>query len=224
MRLRISISIVFLFFLCCRPAPIHISPLPSQIEYIEGYASLRVSASGESSRSKFAFLFHLPHQGHIDVSDILGRTIYQIIINKANAFLVVPSKKVYWQGSEEEIIERFLGFRLSLGEVIGLLTGKWHEASQEEKELNGWVLKKDKKGRIKRGQRGGLTFEIIEFIEDTPFAYTLIFKHQLNEGRLKILRIELNRPAKIEAFMTDFLKHFEQKQWAEIQELLKHED
>lgn len=74
--LRISLFlIVFLavfFLVYCRPSPVILLPLPSEIERIEGYASLRISGDQGSSRSKFSFLFQLPHQGRIEVSNILG--------------------------------------------------------------------------------------------------------------------------------------------------------
>jgi hypothetical protein len=94
-------TIVFfgIFFLfSCRPSPVILLPLPSKVERIEGYASLKITGDQGSSRSKFSFLFQLPHQGRIEVSDILGRTIYQIIVAEDKAAFIVPSKRVYWQG------------------------------------------------------------------------------------------------------------------------------
>ncbi|HEA65190.1 MAG TPA: hypothetical protein ENI02_03535, partial [Candidatus Aminicenantes bacterium] len=100
--LRISLFlIVFLaiFVLVrCRPSPVILLPLPSEIERMEGYASLRITGDQGSSRSKFSFLFQLPHQGRIEVSNILGRTLYQIIVTGDKAVFIVPSKRVYWQG------------------------------------------------------------------------------------------------------------------------------
>ncbi len=178
--LRISLFlIVFLaiFFLgYCRPSAVILLPLPSEIERIEGYASLRISGDQGSSRSKFSFLFQLPHQGRLEVSNILGRTLYQIIVAEDKAVFIIPSKRVYWQGEEEEIIQYFLGFRLNLYEMINLLSGKWEGEERNES----WSFAKDERGRIMAGQRGEFQFEVKEFLADTPFARILIFQHPLN--------------------------------------------
>ncbi len=229
--LRVSLfSIVFLavFFLThCRPAPVLLLPLPSKIERIEGYASLRITGDQGSSRSKFSFLFQLPHQGRIEVSNILGRTLYQIIVTEDRAAFIVPSKRVYWQGEEEEIIRYFLGFRLNLYEMINLLSGKWegeeigHEGVEDQEV---WSLAKDERDRIMAGQRGEFRFEVKEFFADTPFARLLVFHHPLNKGRLKILRINLNQPLKKGAFSLSVLGRYERKSWSEIEKILANEN
>jgi len=229
--LKVSLfPIVFLaiFFLVhCRPSPVILLPLPSKVERIEGYASLRITGDQGSSRSKFSFLFQLPHQGRIEVSNILGRTLYQIIVAEEKAVFIIPSKRVYWQGEEEEIIRYFLGFRLNLYEMINLLSGKWEGEEmgyegEERKEI--WSLAKDEKDRIMTGQRGEFRFEVKEFFADTPFARILIFQHPLNRGRLKILRINLNQPLKKGTFSLSVLGRYERKSWAEIEKILANEN
>jgi hypothetical protein len=229
--LRISFfTIVFfgIFFLVyCRPSPVILLPLPSKIERIEGYASLRITGDQGSSRSKFSFMFQLPHQGRIEVSNVLGRTLYQIIVAEDKSAFIVPSKRVYWQGEEEEIIQYFLGFRLNLYEMINLLSGKWEGEEMryeggENKES--WSLEKDERDRIRAGQRGEFRFEVKEFFADTPFARILIFQHPLNKGRLKILRINLNQPLKKGIFSLSVLGKYERKSWAEIEKILANEN
>jgi hypothetical protein len=229
--LRVSLFlIVFLaifFLVYCRPSAVILLPLPSNIERIEGYASLRITRDQGSSRSKFSFLFQLPHQGRIEVSNILGRTLYQIIVAEDKAVFVVPSKRVYWQGEEEEIIRYFLGFRLNLYEMINLLSGKWEgeEMGYEGEESDEiWSLAKDERGRIMAGRRGEFRFDVKEFFADTPFARVLIFQHPLNRGRLKILRINLNQPLKKGTFSLSVLKRYERKSWAEIEKILANEN
>jgi len=229
--LKVSLFlIVFLaiYFLShCRPSPVILLPLPSKIERIEGYASLRITGDQGSSRSKFSFLFQLPHQGRIEVSNILGRTLYQIIVAEEKAAFIVPSKKVYWQGEEEEIILYFLGFRLNLYEMINLLSGKWegekmgHEG-EEDREI--WSFAKDERGRIMAGERGEFRFEVKEFFADTPFARILAFQHPMNDGRLKVLRINLNQPLKKGIFSLSVLGKYERKSWAEIEKILANEN
>ncbi len=229
--LRFSLSLIFflsLFFLVyCRPSPVILLPLPSKIERIEGYASLRIKSDQGSSRSKFSFLFQLPHQGRIEVSNILGRTIYQIIVAEDKAAFIVPSKKVYWQGEEEEIIRYFLGFRLNLYEMINLLSGKWESEvmrDEGEESIESWSFAKDERGRIMAGQRGEFHFAVQEFFTDTPFARLLSFQHPLNNGRLKILRINLNRPLRKGAFSLTILEKYKRKSWAEIEKILADEN
>lgn len=229
--LRVSLFlIVFLaifFLVYCRPSPVILLPLTSEIERMEGYASLRISGDQGSSKSKFSFLFQLPHQGRIEVSNILGRTLYQIIVTEDKAVFIVPSKRVYWQGEEEEIIRYFLGFRLNLYEMINLLSGKWEgeeigDEGGERKES--WRFAKDERGRIMAGQRGEFQFEVKEFLADTPFARILIFRHPLNRGLLKILRIYLNQPLKKGVFSLSVLGKYERKSWAEIEKILANEN
>lgn len=221
------ISFVLFFLVHCRPSPVFLFPLPLKIERIEGYASLRITGEQGSARSRFSFLFQLPHQGRIEFSNLLGRTLYQIIVDEDKAVFMIPSKKVYWQGEEEEIIRNFLGFRLNLDEMISLLSGKWEDQEmgvEGEGSMGSWTLEKDEKGRIMAGQRAGFRFKIEKFFADTPFSQLLIFQHPLNKGRLKILRINFNQPVKKEAFSFSILESYERKNWAEIEKILANEN
>lgn len=229
--LFVSTGLLFVLFvlICCRPTGVLLQPVPANIERLEGHASLRISGEQGSARSKFSFLFQLPHQGRIEVSDfLLGRTLYQIIVDRERAVFLVPSKKVYWEGEEEEIIDYFLGFRLSLEEMINLIQGKWEERAQEkgrEKSMENWNLKKDERGRILTGRRGNLHFEVKEFLSGSHIPRILVFQHSLNSGRLKILRINFNRPAKgKEAFSLSFLTDYRRVSWEEIEKILTDEN
>lgn len=210
---------VLLCLICCTIPQVRISPPPDQIRRIEGYASLRIQSGQDSSRSKFSFLFQLPSRGRIDVSNFLGKTLYQILVNEQTAFLLIPSKKVYWQGDEEQIVERILGFRLNFDELLSLMTGQWDE-SEEEPWRRGWIFEKDEGGRIRAGQRGELGFEVQEFFRNTSVVRQVTFEHPLNHGRLKILAINFNQPLKAGVFSQQFLKRYAQKTWEEIEEIL----
>jgi hypothetical protein len=210
-----AISPNFIFLANCRVSPPTISPLPSQIDRIEGYGSIKIKGSGGNAKSKFSFLFVLPSQGRIDVFDFLGRAIYFILIEDNEAFLVIPSKKVYWQGKEAEIISKFLGLEIVLPEMVSLLTGKW-----ENKEE--WALEKDSQGKVIAGQKEGLHFQIKEFFLNTPVARLLTFEHPLSTARLNILRVNFNPAAKQQIFAKDFLKDYELKSWSEIEALFKN--
>ncbi len=216
-----GICLVLLVAAACRPTQILLSPVPSRIERIEGYARLKITDELGSQHLKFSFLLILPSAGRIDVSDFMGRSIYQIIISDEKAYLTIPSKKAFWQGKEDEVIKRFLGFNLNLSELVSLFSGHWPASPAEKNKLSSWELKKDKSGRIIFGQRGDLLFEVEEFIKNTQIARSLIFKHPLNQGRLKFLRMDFNQPGPNPSFFTAFLKNYEKKTWEEIQVLFK---
>ena len=207
----------------CGGSRVLLSPAPSRIDSLEGHARIWLTQP-EDSRSRFAFLLNLPDRGYIEVSDFLGRSLYRIQITEAGAFFIIPSKKVYWKGEETEIIERFLGFPLNLKEMIGLISGDWEELTKERLLASSWRLERDDQGRIISGRRDALGFEVEEFIEGTRFPRTLRFEHPANSGRLKILKMDFNRPAAPDVFATGYLKTYASKTWAEIQDLLNNAD
>ncbi len=215
--------VALLFLLSCTIPQVRISPPPAQIERIEGYASLKIESGQETARSKFSFLFQLPDRGRIDVSSFLGKTAYQIIINDRTAFLLIPSKRVYWQGEEEEIVEKILGFRLNFDELVSMMTGQWEEGEDKPWQRD-WILEQDELGRIRAGQRRELGFEVQEFFQYTSVVRLLTFEHPPNKGRLKILAINFNQPLKEGVFSQEFLKRYEQKTWAEIEEMLNEKN
>lgn len=220
----IGFGCLLLFLACCQPSRVLISPVPDQIKNIQGYASLRVKSEGGSSRSKFSFLLVLPDQGRIDVTDFLGRALYQIIIDRGSAYLVIPSKKVYWQGAEEAVIEKFLGFPVALEEMSNIFSGRWPVPDKDRMRFDPWVLDKDEKDRVLSGQRGDLRFVVEEFIAETGIIRRLVFEHPYTQGNLKIIKIDFNQLYRAEAFNMGFLSKFAQKTWPEMQEMLNDAD
>lgn len=221
------VTLALFFLINCWPYRFSLPSLSSRIERIEGYSSIKITQGQESTRTKFSFQFQLPHQGRIEVLNLLGKTLYQIIIDEEEAFFVLPSKKVYWKGEEEEIVDKFLGFRLNLYEMLCLLSGQWEEKGEEGRKkcwTESWNLEKDEKGRISGGQRGELRFEIKEFFEDSSFPRLIVFQHPINRGRLKVLRLSFNKPIKEGAFSVAFLANYEEKSWAEIEKILSNEN
>lgn len=160
------------------------------------------------------------------VLDVMGRTIYQIIINEEKAVFALPRQKAYWQGEEEEVVENSLGFRLSLEEMIGLLSGRWEERGIKGGEdiLEQWDFEKDKKGRAVSGQRGEFHFEVREFFAETPFARFVVFEHPSSKGSLKVLGMTFNQPVGKDSFSLSFLEGYERKDWVEIEKMLRHEN
>lgn len=221
-QLTIYLLLIGLGMGCSLRAP-RIWPPPPQLHSLEGYASLILKNGQQTVRSKFSFFFDCPGDGLLDVSDFLGRTLYQIIITQKKAFFLVPSKKIYWQGEDEEIIDKFLGFRLNVYELMALLSGQWSKieiANNRDSWQQEWALKKDKQGRIISGRRGELEFEVQEFFRDTSVIRRLAFHHPWNSGYLKILSLRFNRSLKKQLFSLAFLSHYQQKSWAEIEKIL----
>ena len=206
----------------CLPTQVLLSPVPDRIDRMEGHASLSLTGEEGTTSSKFSFLFALPDQGHIEVREFIIGSLYQIVITKGKAYFVVPKKRVYWEGEEEEIIDKFLGFRLSLDEMISLFTGKWPVSRGEPDAVLSWQLERDSWGRILSGRRGDLRFQVERFIEDTALAHSFIFDHPASYGRLRFTRIDFNQPLNERAFSTAFQKRYERKTWEEIQELLNN--
>lgn len=221
-RLRYLFVLSLVLLAGCRTQSLFLTPPPSEMEGVEGYASLRITAGQQSARTRFSFLFQLPAEGRLDVLDPLGRVPYQILIVERRSFFVVPSRKAYWEGEEEAILEKFLGFRLSLLEVVALISGHWPGMDQGETPdwQEGWVLEKDRRDRIHFGRRGDFAFNVEEFFGQSPWVKTAVFHHVETEGRLKILDIQFNQPPREGAFSTAFLDQYSRKTWEEIQEML----
>ena len=226
---RVSFGVILLalgLFVSCLPAKYSVPSLPTRIESIEGYGALRITGDQGSSKIRFSFLFSLPHRGRIESFDYIGRSLYYILIDKEVSFLVLPSKKVYWQGKVEEITSRSLGFRLNQYEMVSLLSGQWtgeQKSLEAKKALEKWILERDGRGRIVMGEREEFRFEVQEYFANTPFARLLVFFHPWSKGQLKILKLNFNQAIRPVAFSQPFLKKYELKSWAEIEELLANE-
>ena len=220
----VTTGICLLILTGCLPTRVLLSPVPDRIERMEGYASLSLTGEEGSARSNFSFLFSLPDKGHIEVREFIIGSLYQIIITDGTAYFILPKKKVYWEGEEEEIIDKFLGFRLNLEEMISLFTGKWPAPIEGEETVSAWQLDRDSRGRILSGRREDLRFKVESFIEDTRLAQSFIFEHPASYGRLKFSHIDFNRPYNERAFSTAFQKRYQRKTWEEIQALLNDAD
>ena len=217
---------VFLFFLfsACVPQKVFLVPSVDQVEEIEGFASLRVSTNQKTTRSRISFIFHLPDNGRIEVLDPLGQVHYQLYIVGDLAYFVVPAKKVYWQGPEEDIMDKLFGFHLSLLDVVGLMSGYWSIPGQEKKQegKDSWTFLKNKKDWIQSGQRGEFKFTVEAFFGQTPWVQEVLFFHPHTEGRLKILDVNFNLPVSERIFETSFSLRYAKKTWEEIQEMLSN--
>jgi hypothetical protein len=208
----------------CRPFSPVLSPRPTGLRELEGYASLKITINRQTAKSRFSFVVELPHQGRLQVLDMLNRPVYEILVEGEAAYFVLPSKKVYWQGTTDEIFEKFLGFRLSLQEMAGLLSGGWSEGSGKEPAFEGWTFEKDLQGRIVSGNRQDFHFEVRGFDAGSGVPRQLTFKSLQSEGRMSLLSIQFNRPLKSSLFSFVELNDFSSVSWAEIERILKNED
>ncbi|MFO7866393.1 MAG: lipoprotein insertase outer membrane protein LolB [Candidatus Aminicenantes bacterium] len=218
-----GLSLALIWGLSCGPSRWKLFTTPDRIRTVEGYASLRIQTEEGASRTKFSFVFSLPQRGHIEVSDFLGRTIYQILVLPEKAFFVVPSRKLYWTGREENIIEKFLGFRLSMEEAVRFLTGQWHHSSLPGSPAD-WTFQYDENGRVVSGKRDGLCFVIEEFLGDSNQVQSLTFSHSLSRGSLKILQLQFNQEVIPDVFSYDFTERYSETSWEHIRDLLNHAD
>jgi outer membrane biogenesis lipoprotein LolB len=206
------------FLWSCRPVRPVFSPLPPQVNSIEGYASFRLTREGAAVKSRFSFLFLLPDRGRIEVSDPLGRTVSLLFLEKEEAFFVLPRKRAYWKASREEVLSKLLGFTLSPEEMTSLLSGK-------PGQMKGWVMEEDGRGRVVRGRRDDLQFEIRQFYGQSSLPQLISLFSAADRGSLKILRLNFNQPLKAEAFKLAFLEDatYAATTWEEIEKWLQNE-
>jgi len=209
---------------CAKRLPVLIPPATG-IEAIAGFGSVSVRGEETEVKGKFAFLFRKPGWGRVEAFDPLGRTIYYMIFAGDDAYLVVPQKKVYAQDRPEAMVGRFLGFSLRPDEILALLGGQWAgERIRGETGTGGlWTLARDGNGRVVRGERDGLAFEVSEFFPGAGVPRTILFSRPRTSGRMNVLSLRFNPPPRPEAFETSFLKTFSQRSWEEIQEIARDE-
>ena len=222
-RLRTALVLLIglsLFFRCAPPPP-SLTNLPEIIESVQGYASLKITAEGNAARSRFSFVFSHPDRAWIESTDILHRSLFQVVMAEGESYLVIPSKKVFWKGREEEIMNHLFGFPLNLREMSAMICGRWEKRLRSMSDTDEeWRLKRDASGRFVSGERGDVSFEIKEFIEKTPVARVFEFFSSGVEGRVKILRIDINSPLRHGLFSSSFTENFAELSWEQILDIL----
>lgn len=157
---------------------------------------------------------------------MLGRTTFLIYIKEEDAYFVLPSKKVFWRGEKQEVIRKFLGFRVDPQEIVYLLSGEWESSLEEDSNVGrreDWMLERDSQNRVVSGDRADLHFEVKEFFAGSESPHIILFESLRNTGRLSVLSINFNQRVKEETFALSFLKDFTSKTWEEIAEMLENE-
>ncbi len=214
---RRAAVIAALLLASCAGRPPVLVPPASGVEAVAGYASASVRGEAADVKGKFAFLFRRPGLGRVEVFDPLGRTVYYIVFTGETAFLVVPGRKAYAEDRPAAMIARFLGFALGPDEALEILGGQWPEESGGAS--GGWALGRDAQGRVVRGERDGLVFEVAGFFPGGGVPRTVAFSRPGTSGRLRVLSLEFNPAPRPEAFGTAFLKTFVRRPVEELEEI-----
>jgi hypothetical protein len=198
--------------------------VPSEIREIEGDASLKLARSGETSRSRFAFVLEMSRRGRVVVTDFLGGSAAEFVFAGDDGYLVLPAKRIYWKAGPAEIVEKLLGFPLTFDEMAGLICGRWPAGGGDDVSFREWSFERDGAGRIRAGRKDGLAFTVGEFFPGSPVPRIVDFHDALGSGRLTVRGIEFNGPGAEAAFRLDFLGVFSSKSWEEMAGILRHED
>ena len=180
---------------------------------MEGYASLRLTRKGKAAKSRLSFVFVLPDRGRVEVIDPLGRTASVLFLDDVQAYLVLPRRRVYWKAGRDEVMTRLLGFALSPEDLTHILTGR-------ADHLAGWTLEKDGRGRVVRGGRSGLRFEVRLFFEPGPLPQLVVLSRNGTSGSLRVLRLNFNQPLRPDAFRLFFLEEegYRSATWEEVEQ------
>jgi hypothetical protein len=198
--------------------------VPTEIRGFEGDASLKLTRSGETSRTRFAFALEMPGRGRVVVTDFLGGSAAEFVFAGEDGYLVLPAKKIYWKAGPAEIVEKLLGFPLTFDEMTGLICGRWPADAGNGGPFRGWSFERDADGRTRAGRRSGLEFTVGDFFPGSPVPRIVDFHDAAGSGRLTVRGIEFNRPDAESAPRLDFLGAFSSKSWEEIARILRHED
>ncbi len=204
----------------CRPSAVRLGP-ETPPRSVEGYASLKFDGENASGRSKVSFAVELPDQARIDVFDALGRAVIILVFRPSESFFALVPEKAYWRGGPGEVLGKFLGFDLSLVDLVELLAGRW--GGGDASDASSWSLTRDKRGRVVAAERRHVVFEVKDFFAGTSEPHLITFWSDRNKGSLKVFEARFNVQAKEGAFEPWFLKDFAPKTWPEMEELLRHE-
>ena len=188
---------------------------------LDGFGSLSLRGAGGSLRGRFSFLLSLPDTGRVEVLDPFGRTRAVLIFREREAAMLLPSRRAYWSGPEEELMAHFLGFGLGAQDLAGLIGGRWAGAGTPE--ITGWTLERDREGRVRAGAKGEFRFEVEEFFGKTSVPRSVGISRAGEPGRLRVLQIRFNRPPRGDAFGLSVLNGMDRKTWAEMEDFLGDE-
>lgn len=204
----------------CATGPPVLVPPSGDVTAVEGFGSVSLRGAEAVLKGKFAFHFRNPGLGRIEALDPFGRTAFSLFIAKGRASFVLPGERAYAEEEAGTLLRRLLGFSILPDDMIRLLRGNW-EATDEGGGMNGWTVEKDGQGRVVRGAREDLAFSVRVFFQGAGVPREIGIAGPGMTGRLKILSLRFEPPARPEAFDTSFLAKYSRKTWEEIEDLLR---
>ena len=212
-------------FQACVTGPPKLAPVPDRVDSLDGFGSISVRGGEIAVKGRFAFVFQRPDFGRIEALDPFGRTISILLFGGGTAYMILPSKGVYWSGPEENLMDKFLGFGLRASEVSTLIGGRWEDRPPGDTVQGpAWSIEKDGQGRALKGSRDGFLFETAEFFQGTSVPRAIVFSGPKGSGRLRVLKIHFNTPRRGDPFGLAVLKALREKTWPEIEAYLRDED
>ena len=216
--LAAALLIVLVLTSCARRQP-RLVPPSGGVEAVEGFGSASIAGVEASIKGKFGFVFRRPGLGRVEAVDPVGRTAFLILFRADKAWFVLPGRKVYAEDEAGLTMERFLGVALLPDEAVRLLSGTWPSAAKAEEE-SGWTVDRDSGGRVARGVNGGFSFTVREFFPGDGVPREIGLQGPGTSGRVNVLKLGFNPPAREGTFDIAFLRLYAQKTWEEILELL----
>lgn len=184
----------------CRPSRLQIIPVPPEVRTIEGYGTVKIVRGGESGRSRFSFILEAGRRGKAEILDAFNRPAAEIFLAPGEAYFVLRGENAYWKAAPEDVIEKFLGVRLGLDDVTGLLCGR------------------------KPAGPAGLDFRVREAFPGGSVPRRIEFSGPGSEGTITILTLSFNTRVTESVFALDFLSTHTSRTWAEMERILRRED
>lgn len=215
-RLRLGVVLLGVALsLSCAGRPPRLVPPLGGVEAVEGYGSASLRGTEAAVKGKFAFLLRRPGLGRVEAFDPIGRTAFLVFFREDRAYFVLPGKKVYAEERPETMLERFLGISFLPDELLRLLSG-----TLADEDAGGWQVERDEAGRISRGAKDDCSFAVREFFPGAGVPRVMELAGPGASGRMKVLSLGFNPPAREGAFDLPPLRAYARKTWDEIVELL----
>lgn len=213
--LKFFFFLLFLNSSCYNPSP-RINP-PAEINNFGGQASFYARGVAREGRLRLGFYFQLPEKARLEVFNPLGGLESILWLNGPEAVLYIPKEKAYWRGDTLQITADFLGGGLTSSELSALFSAHWAVLDSDK----GWEIFRNKGGRVTRGMKGKLEFEIKEIFPDTEIPKTVYFRTGELVVRVRLLKMRFNQLLKETLFVPSFQTGTRAVSWEQISELWK---
>jgi len=195
-----------------------------------------------------AFLILVPGRGRLEILDAIGRLVLIALWSEQAEYLILPSERAYWSGSQGrsklmaelidlpldpvEILVWIVGQGKGLIPLAGELNLSWALRPHEEQNLpgqtpepanSGWQVEWAETGKLRRGQKNGLKIEVQEYFKAKGVAKVLKFTHLSDSGRITVLGLDFNQNFSAENFQSDSIieKSYRAISWEEMKSFLR---